>query len=131
MHSMREPSEELVAHLVDIDAHATMALVALTGTAPAELIIGVARYAADVGADANARACEFGVAIADAWQCRGLGTTLTRLLFEYAAQQGFRSIYGNVLASNQRMIELAEWLGLVVESPVPGLSTLRASRRLD
>jgi acetyltransferase len=130
MHAMREPSEQLVAHLVDIDAHSTMALVAVVGTPPTEHIIGVARYAADASTDT--RACEFGVAVADAWQCRGIGSTLTRLLFEYAAREGYRSIYGHVLANNQRMIELAEWLGLEVEAPpLPGQSTLRASRRLD
>jgi acetyltransferase len=126
MHCIREPSDELIAQLVDIDAHARMALVAVTGAAPDEHIIGVARYAADP----DGRDCEFGVAVADAWQCRGVGTTLARMLFEYAAREGFRTIYGNVLASNQRMLELAEWLGLTVEAAAPGQTTVRASRRL-
>jgi acetyltransferase len=127
MHSMREPSEELVARLVDIDSHARMALVAVSGEPAAERIVGVARYAAD----ADGQDCEFGVAVADDWQCRGIGATLARLLFEHAAREGFRTIYGNVLANNQRMLELAEWLGLSVEPAVPGESTVRASRRLD
>lgn len=127
MHSMREPSEELIAQLVDIDAHARMALVAVTGKPPDERIIGVARYAADP----DGRDCEFGVAVADDWQCRGIGTTLARLLFDYAQREGFRSIYGNVLANNQRMLELAEWLGLRVEPGEPGQPTVRASRRLN
>jgi acetyltransferase len=127
MHGMREPSDALIAQLVHIDAHRQMALVAVTGEPAAECIIGVARYAAD----ADGPDCEFGVAVADAWQCRGIGTTLTRLLFDYAAREGFRSIYGNVLANNQRMLELAEWLGLGVEPAVPGQSTVRASRRLN
>jgi acetyltransferase len=127
MHSMREPSDELIAQLVDIDAHRRMALVAVTGEPASERIIGVARYAAD----ADGQDCEFGVAVADAWQCRGIGTTLTRLLFEYAAREGFRCIYGNVLANNQRMLELAEWLGLQVEPAAPGQPTVRASRRLN
>jgi acetyltransferase len=74
--------------------------------------------------------CEFGVAVADAWQCRGIGTTLARLLFEYAAREGFRSIYGNVLASNRRMLELSEWLGLTAELAAEGQTMVRASRRL-
>jgi acetyltransferase len=127
MHSMREPSEELIAQLVDIDAHRRMALVAVICERASERIVGVARYAAD----ADGKDCEFGVAVADDWQCRGIGTTLTRLLFEYAAHEGFRSIYGNVLASNHRMLELAEWLGLSVEPDVPGQPTVRASRRLN
>jgi len=127
MHSMREPSEELIAQLVDIDAHARMALVAVTGKPPEERIIGVARYAADAGG----RECEFGVAVADDWQCRGIGTTLARLLFDYAAREGFETIYGNVFANNQRMLELAEWLGLTIEAAAPGQTTVRASRRLN
>jgi len=127
MHAIREPSDELVAQLVDIDSHSRVALVAVIGEPPAERIIGAARYAADTdGLD-----CEFGVAISDDWQCRGIGTTLAGLLFEYARREGFRSIYGNVLANNQRMIELAEWLGLQVEPPAPGQTTVRAARQLN
>jgi acetyltransferase len=127
MYSMREPSDELVAQLVDIDSHRRMALVAVTGTPPDERIIGVARYAADP----DGRDCEFGVAVADDWQCRGIGTTLARLLFEHAARAGFRNIYGNVLVHNQRMLELADWLGLTIDPAPTGQGTVRASRRLN
>jgi acetyltransferase len=127
MHAMREPSDQLVAHLVDIDTHSSMALVAVVGGDDEERIIGVARYAAD----ADGQDCEFGVAVADAWQCRGIGTTLARLLFEHAAREGFRAIYAHVLSGNQRMLELAEWLGLRVETQTPGQPTVRATRRLN
>jgi acetyltransferase len=127
MYTMREPSAEFVARLVTIDQHRDMALVAALREADDEKIIGVARYAADeAGSD-----CEFAVAVADAWQCRGIGTTLTKLLFEYAQREGFRSIYGTVFANNQRMLELAEWLGLTVEPSVEGQETVRAWRRLN
>ena len=109
----------------NVDQHRDMALVAVIGEGADEKIIGVARYAAD----ADGRDCEFAVAVADEWQCRGIGTTLTKLLFEYAAREGFRTIYGTVLANNQRMIELAQWLGLTVEPPVAGQATVRAWRR--
>jgi acetyltransferase len=127
MYTLREPSAEFVARLVNVDQHRDMALVAVLGEGNDEKIIGVARYAGD----ADGRDCEFAVAVADEWQCRGIGTTLTKLLFEYAAREGFRSIYGTVLASNQRMLELAEWLGLRVETRVGGQTTVRASRRLN
>jgi acetyltransferase len=127
MYTLREPSAEFVARMVTVDQHRDMALVAVLGDGTEEAIIGVARYSADE----NGRDCEFAVAVADAWQCRGIGSTLTKLLFEYAKHEGFRSIYGTVLASNQRMLELAEWLGLSVEPPVAGQPTVRASRRLN
>jgi len=127
MHTIREPTDELIAQLVDIDTHRRMALVAVIGEPADECIIGVARYAAD----ADGRDCEFGVAVGDRWQCRGIGTTLARLLIEHAAREGFRAIYGHVLADNQRMIELAEWLGLEVEPGIAGQTTVRVSRRLN
>jgi len=126
MHNLREASDTFVAKLVDVDYHRTMALVAVTGTGEQERIIGVARYAADNDAE-----CEFAVAVADDWQCRGVGTTLVPLLFEYAAHEGFRTIYGTVLASNPRMLELAEWLGLTVDPPRAGEATVRAWRLLQ
>lgn len=127
MYTLREPSDEFVARLVDVDMHRDAAFVAVIGTGDAEEFIGVARYAADP----DGKDCEFAVAIADAWQCRGIGSTLTRLLFEYARTEGFRSIYGMVLASNRRMLDLAEWLGLTVEAPLPGQTTVRAVRKFD
>jgi acetyltransferase len=127
MYTLREPSDEFIAHLVNVDHHRNMALVAVHGAGPDEKIVGVARYSADD----HGQDCEFAVAVADAWQCRGIGTTLTKLLFEYAAREGFRSIYGTILADNQRMLELAEFLGLTAEPRVPGQPTVRASRRLN
>ena len=127
MHCMNEPSEEFIAQLVNVDYHATMALAAVSGENAGERFVGVARYAADE----NGRDCEFAVAVSDDWQCRGIGTTLAPMLFEYAAAEGFESIYGTVLADNQRMLELSEWLGLTLEPAVAGQPTVRASRRFS
>jgi len=125
MHHLREPGDKLIEQFVNVDRHRTMALVAVIGEAADERIIGVARYAAD-----NERECEFAVVVADDWQCRGVGTTLVPLLFEHAAREGFELIYGTVLADNQRMIELAQWLGLTVDAPRDGETTVRAWRKL-
>ena len=127
MYTLREPSDEFIAHLVHVDQHRDMALVAVHGEEADEKIVGVARYSADP----QGQDCEFAVAVADEWQCRGIGTTLTKLLFEYAAREGFRSIYGTILADNHRMLELAEYMGLTAEPRVPGQTTVRASRRLN
>ena len=126
MHNLREPTDAFIESMVNVDYRRTMALVAVTGEGTAERIIGVARYAADTD-----ESCEFAVAVADDWQCRGVGTTLVPLLFEHAARAGFHTIYGTVLADNHRMIELAQWLGLTVDSPKPGEVTVRAWRRLN
>lgn len=125
MHNLREPGDALIARLIHVDYQRTMALVAVTGTGAAERIIATAQYAAD-----NDRECEFAVVVADDWQCRGVGTTLVPLLFDYATRAGFDTIYGTILADNQRMIELAQWLGLTVDAPRHGDSTVRAWRKL-
>lgn len=126
MHAMREPGDALIARLSNVDFHRTMALVAVTGSGDAERIIAMAQYAAD-----DDTACEFAIVVADDWQCRGVGTTLAPVLFDYAAREGFQIIYGNVLTDNQRMIELARWLGLTVDAPRAGEYTVRAWRHLQ
>src|SRR3984893_7591558 len=105
---MREPSAALLEQFVHVDYHSSMAFVAVIGEEEHERIIGVARYAADP----NGGDCEFAVAVADAWQARGVGATLTRLLFHYARTQGFHKLHGDVLASNHPMVELVHWLGM-------------------
>ena len=126
MHSMQTPSDAFVDRLVRTEYPRSLALAAVIRQDGAERLIGVARYASD-----DERECEFAVAVADDWQCRGIGTTLVPLLFECAAQAGFATVYGTVLADNQRMIGLAEWLGLTVDPPRPGEATVRAWRRLQ
>jgi acetyltransferase len=127
MHPLRDPSEKLLDELVTVDGRRTMALVATVGAGDNERIIGVARYASDPGGEE----CEFAVAVADDWQCLGIGTTLIPLLFDHAARAGYRVIYGHVLAGNQRMVELANWCGLTVDAPTQGCETVRAWKRLD
>jgi acetyltransferase len=108
MCAMKEPSPELLHRFVHVDYKHDMAFVALIGEPPDEEIIGVARYCHDL----SRPDCEFAVAVADAWQARGVGATLTRLLFEYAHAQGISRIYGDILADNNQMIDLVHWLGM-------------------
>ena len=126
LHALGEPSADMIEHLVNVDGHRHVALVATVGTADDEHFIGVARYAADTGsAD-----CEFALAVADAWQCRGIGTTLAPMLFEYAAAQGFRRVYGYVLVRNDRMLALCRYLGLTIDSRPADTGLVRAWRSL-
>jgi acetyltransferase len=123
MYTLREPSDAFVEQLVHVDYHDTMALVAVVGTGAEDRIVGVARYAVDE----SGKDCEFAVAVSDDWQGRGIGTTLGRDLFEYARREGFRSIYGTILRDNARMLDLARWLDLEIDSAARGQETVRAS----
>jgi acetyltransferase len=119
LYSMREPSPGFVRQMVEVDYQRTMAFVAVAGDASDEHFIAVARYGADTGGSA----AEFAVVVADAWQGRGVGTRLARILFEYAKVHGIARLYGHVLANNKRMIDLVHYLGLSAR-PAPGDATM-------
>lgn len=109
MYEVHEPTDALIRPLVNIDYERHMALVAVdTDACGAEHIIGVARYAVD----AQRAEHEFAVAVTDAWQGRGIGTTLLRDLFAYARGRGLRRLGGTVFPGNERMLALARRMGL-------------------
>ena len=124
MNAMKELPPDLVHRFVHVDYEHDMAFVALTGEPPTEEIIGVARYAQDPGGPA----CEFAVAVADAWQARGVGTTLMGLLFEYAHARGIHRLHGEILADNAKMIDLAHWLGMKTAACPEDRCLVEASR---
>jgi acetyltransferase len=68
--------------------------------------------------------------VTDTWQARGVGTTLTRLLFEYARAQGVRALRARILASNHRMIAFVRSLGMKVHATAEDASILEASMDL-
>ena len=108
MSAIKDIPEELMYPFVHVDYLRNMAFVALAGEPPAERVIGVARYCADsTGSDA-----EFAVAVSDQWQARGVGATLTKLLFEYATVRGIHRLHGDVFTSNARMLDLVHFLGM-------------------
>jgi acetyltransferase len=114
MYSLREPSPGFIRQLVEIDYQRTMAFVAVDTRDGRERFVAVARYSLD----ADGAAAEFAVVVTDAWQGKGIGTKLARILFDYAASRGLKRVYGTILANNGRMIELVRHLGMTVQ-PLP------------
>lgn len=125
MYSLRDPTEAFVERLVHVDYHTSMAFVAVIGERTHERIIGVARYAMDGAAQA-----EFAVAVMDDWQARGVGMTLSGLLFEYAQAQGVRNVHATMLAANHHMIELAHGLGMLTQRQAEDPGLITAARAL-
>jgi acetyltransferase len=109
MFTMSEPSPELVERFVQVDYHHSMAFLALVGKDEHQRIMGVARYALD-----GERGYEFAVVIGDEWQARGIATSLSRLLLDYARTEGIRALNAKILVTNQRMIDFARRLGMSV-----------------
>jgi GNAT superfamily N-acetyltransferase len=119
--------------LCDPDYAHDMAYVALgldSRTGEARDQVGVCRYAgadpvkgADEGMDARGRAtqgavAEISVAVADAWQHRGLGKILLRHLVDYARAHGVTRLYSIDAVNNNRMRKLARDVGFT-EHPDP------------
>lgn len=115
MTSIKELPPKKLALFTRIDYEQHLALIATVIPDGQEIQIGEARYAAGE----RPSQCEFGVAVADDWQGKGVGALLMDALMGAARWRGFASIEGLVFASNQRMIDFARRLGFAVQ-PVPG-----------
>jgi acetyltransferase len=109
---------------VDYDRH--MALIAVVYVDGREVEIGAARYAVD----ADGETAEFAVAVADAWQGRGVGERLLCGLISVAARRGLRWIEGDVLAANRGMRALARKLGFQGRTRGADARLVRVSRLL-
>jgi len=82
-----------------VDYDRTMAIVAETESQDKREIIGVARMVAD----ADHRAAEYAILLADDWQGRGLGSTLTDFCFEICGSWGIDRVYAETTVDNQPM----------------------------
>ena len=100
-------SKPLMDRMMSLDADRHVALAAVTDQ-PA--IVGVARFVA-TGEPGSA---EVAVAIADDWQCRGLGLELMRRVIASARGLGFRRLIATTLAENEGAARLARASGFSV-----------------
>lgn len=57
---------------------------------------------------------DFGIVLADAWQRRGIGARMVRLLIDNARARGLARLRGHVLATNDGMLGLARFLGFQI-----------------
>lgn len=95
-----ELSTAEATYFTHVDHRCREALVAVSG----DDIVGVARFDRLPGSDD----AEAAVVVDDAWQGRGVGSTLLRRLAERAAALGVRRFMADVLARNRRMLRLLE-----------------------
>jgi acetyltransferase len=101
---LRELTMERLVRYTQIDYDREMAFVAIDANAdhPDGEIRGIARYTRNP----DGSTCEFGVAIEDAWQGRGLGHALMNALESCARERGISEIIGYVLSDNEDMGKL-------------------------
>ena len=119
-------SPERLRRITRIDYARDMALIATVMLDEKEVEIGVARYARRE----DDRTCEFALAVADAWQHRGIGRALMLNLMDAAAAAGIETMTGDILSSNAPMLHFMRSLGFAVESSPNGLEIRRVTKRL-
>ena len=108
--SSRKLSLAELKRFTDVDPQHEVALIAVTTVNNSEEQIGVARFVRD----AESCDAEFAIVLSDAWQGRGLGTTLLGSLIAAARDFGVRNLVGTTLSTNAGMIGLGHNLGFQI-----------------
>ena len=116
-------SPERLKQLTQIDYTRDMALIATIMLEDKEIEIGVARYVLRK----DNKTCEFALAVADAWQHRGIGRALMQRLMDGATMAGLETMEGDVLASNAPMLHFMRSLGFTIRSTTDAPEIRRVS----
>ena len=124
MSALRELNDAMLNRFTQIDYDQEMALIAVVCENALETQIGVARYIAR----ARETSCEFALAVADAWQHRGLGSILLCNFIDAACALGLQTMEGVVMAGNNKMLGLMSAFGFAIRSE-PGNSSM--TKQLD
>jgi GNAT superfamily N-acetyltransferase len=109
-------SERELDYLTDVDHVTHEALVAIDETTGQ--IVGVGRYATGHGGGTVA---DLALAVADAWQRRGIGHALAARLVERARANGISALTGSTLLGNTAARALLDRLGFRVSSASSGV----------
>jgi acetyltransferase len=126
MSALRELNEAMLNRFTQIDYDREMALIAVVCENGLETEIAVARYFVNT----DGASCEFAVAVADAWQHRGVGSILVLSLVEIASARGLRIMEGIVMAGNHNMLGLMDALGFSIRSEPSDASVKHVSKQL-
>lgn len=117
----KEFSHKTNARFTQIDYARAMAFVALREDQ--QELWGVAR----LEADPDYRRAEYAIIVRSDLKGRGLGFLLMRHLIRYAESEGLQDLYGDVLAANERMLQMCRELGFDIAADPEDL-TLRKVR---
>jgi acetyltransferase len=96
---VRELTLDRLVRFTQIDYDREMALVAIDESSGQEEIRGFAQYNRLHGGES----AEFGIAVEDAWQGRGLGFAMMNAIENCGRTRGIAEIFGFVLADNESM----------------------------
>lgn len=105
---IEELSEDQLAYLTEVDGVDHAAWVAIDRDDPEQPGIGVARFVRVAGEPTVAEAA---VTVLDAYQGRGLGSTLLEVLAAAAVERGITTFRAYVLGENRAVLRMLESLG--------------------
>lgn len=107
MESLSELSQEMLVRFTQLDYQRELAFIATIKKNGEEVEIGVGRYFTNPDGESG----EFALVVSDEWQGKGIGTRLMSCIIEAAREKGFRTLQGEVLANNVKMLHLMTQLG--------------------
>lgn len=108
LHAINELSDAQVRSLTELDYHDHMSWVALDPSRPELPAIGEARY---IRVANHPEVAEVAVTVVDAWQGRGVGTLLFRMVCKWATGHGVRTFRAYALETNDSMIRIFKDIG--------------------
>lgn len=126
MDTLQELSQSMLVRFTQIDYDREMALIAVLEQDNREKELGVCRYVTS----ADGQSCEFALVVADEWQKKGIGNKLMNCLFDAARAKGVKFMEGEVLVTNQPMLELVRRLGFEVSTSEEDAFIKRIRKRL-
>ncbi|MCX5889202.1 MAG: bifunctional acetate--CoA ligase family protein/GNAT family N-acetyltransferase [Deltaproteobacteria bacterium] len=100
-------THEMLIRFTQNDYDREMGLMAIGQPPGPEIMLGVSRLVME----ANRETAEFAVIIADPWQGKGLGPKLLEEVIAIARERGVKLLWGEVLATNQPMLDMVKRLG--------------------
>jgi acyl-CoA hydrolase/RimJ/RimL family protein N-acetyltransferase len=105
--NMKSLSASEAQFMCNVNYNTDMAFLAVTGTRENEKIVGSSCYVGNL----SANTAEVAYMIRSEWQSMGIGKALQERMKEYAKARGLRGFTGEVLASNDKMLNLVKKAG--------------------
>jgi RimJ/RimL family protein N-acetyltransferase len=109
------------AYLANVDFHKRFAIVAEAEVDGSKRVVGVGRF--DIN---EPKVAEAAIVITDDYQGQGLGTAMLERMREVGKGAGLDAFTAEVLAENERMLELLRLQGFDYETPESGVVRVRA-----
>ncbi len=117
-------SERLLDYLMDVEGPDHFALVAQAIDDEDDPGVGLARY---VRSRDDPGVAEAAVTVLDAYQNRGIATTLLRRLADHARDHGISTVTASVMWENRELLDGLRAFGAEVAPSEPGVAVVRIS----